>query len=237
VILDLPLPTVEAFDRLEASRRYGEKLLPVLLKQAKLEFRMVDDEQQALAACAGYLRRSSSIGTGTEGQAGVWFLPLSSEQKPRPVASFLSGRPPPGRQFGLEKRVERAGKTWFRSYLLERPTGITGDHITDVRVAFDGEGGQPGPTCRSPSYHRSGLFAALTRSNVKRRMAIVLDGEVNLGTGRPVGDSRRHLLDPIGGLKPVNEVLQEAKDLSLVLSRARFRAAAPRPPIEPINPR
>src|SRR5438045_9409442 len=57
----------------------------------------------------------------------------------------------------------------------------------------------------------------MTAANVKKRMAIVLDGNVDsaplIQTAIPGGICSIHL----GGLKPVNEVLQEAKDLVLTL--------------------
>src|SRR5204863_734493 len=68
------------------------------------------------------------------------------------------------------------------------------------------------------------LFGKLTTDNVKKRMAIVLDENVDsapiIQTPIPGGICSIHL----GGLKPINEILQEAKDLALVLKSGALPA-------------
>src|SRR5207248_6699426 len=62
------------------------------------------------------------------------------------------------------------------------------------------------------------------KENVKRRMAIVLDDTVDsapiIQSEIPGGVCSIHL----GGLKPINEILQEAKDLALVLKSGALPA-------------
>ena len=238
VILDLPLPTVEQWGRLEAAR-HGEKLLPLLLQQAKLEFKPVDDEQKPLAAIRELPAYISLDWDRYEGPGGriVSSAFLRSDDQAG-LVSFLSGKSPPGREFAIQKRAGPAGKTWFRSYLLENDAGLTGDHITDALVAFDGKGSQSRPYVQV-TFTRAGanLFATLTRANVKKRMAIALDGQVQaapvIESEIPGGICSIHL----GGIRPINEMLQEAKDLALVLKSGflplRLRVAS----VEPIDPR
>jgi preprotein translocase subunit SecD len=72
--------------------------------------------------------------------------------------------------------------------------------------------------------HGAELFGKLTTDNVKRRMAIVLDENVDsapvIQGPIPGGICSIHL----GGLKPINEILQEAKDLALVLKSGALPA-------------
>jgi preprotein translocase subunit SecD len=76
------------------------------------------------------------------------------------------------------------------------------------------------------TFNRTGaaLFGKLTKENVKRRMAIVLDDTVDsapvIQSEIPDGNCRITL----GGLKPNNEIYEEAKDLALVLKSGALPA-------------
>ena len=75
-------------------------------------------------------------------------------------------------------------------------------------------------------FNRTGadLFGKLTKENVKRRMAIVLEDTVDsapiIQTEIPGGICSIHL----GGLKPVNEVVEEARQLVLLLQSGALPA-------------
>src|SRR5438093_726085 len=103
---------------------------------------------------------------------------------------------------------------------------MTGEYITDARVAFDNSPGEGTRPYVQVSFNRTGadLFEKLTTANVKKRMAIVLDDTVDsapiIQTEIPGGICSIHL----GGLKPINEVLEEAKDLALVLKSGALPA-------------
>src|SRR5205814_598484 len=103
---------------------------------------------------------------------------------------------------------------------------MTGEYITDAAVRFDnspGEGNRPYVEVR---FNRTGadLFGKLTKENVKRRMAIVLEDTVDsapiIQTEIPGGICSIHL----GGLKPVNEVVEEARQLVLLLQSGALPA-------------
>src|SRR5207237_3053479 len=131
------------------------------------------------------------------------------------------------RMFAIGKIEERAkGESTYRTYLLDRRQGLTGEYITDARVAFDqapGEGNRPYVQL---TFNKTGadLFGKLTREHVKRRMAIVLDDTVDsapiIQTEIPGGICSIHL----GGLKPVNEVVEEARQLVLLLQSGALPA-------------
>src|SRR5438132_10929651 len=103
---------------------------------------------------------------------------------------------------------------------------MTGEYIIDARVACDnwpGEGNRPDVQVR---FKKTGadLFGKLTKENVKRRMAIVLDDTVDsapiIQTEIPGGICSIHL----GGLNPINEILEEANDLALVFKSGALPA-------------
>jgi preprotein translocase subunit SecD len=89
----------------------------------------------------------------------------------------LKGEVPPGSEILYERVVDPGtGRVTKTPYLLKRKTLLTGEVITEARVGFD-ELNQPLVTM---SFDKRGtrLFARITEANVKRRLAIVLDGTV-----------------------------------------------------------
>ena len=133
------------------------------------------------------------------------------------LARFVQDRAPQGREFRLQ--TVRGRETFSRTYLLDRQAGLNGEYIVDARVGFDTSPAEKTRPYVQVTFNRTGaeLLASMTAANVKKRMAIVLDGNVDsaplIQTAIPGGICFIHL----GGLKPVNEVLQEAKDLVLTL--------------------
>ena len=105
VILDLPLPTVEQWGRLEAAR-HGEKLLPLLLQQAKLEFKPVDDEQKPLAAIRELPAYISLDWDRYEGPGGRI---VSHHQQPFPLSRTWPTDSERGRAGGDAGRVLQLG--------------------------------------------------------------------------------------------------------------------------------
>jgi preprotein translocase subunit SecD len=129
--------------------------------------------------------------------------------------------------FAIGRIEERAkGEAVYRIYLLDRRQGLTGEYITDARVAFDQSPGEGNRPYVQLTFNKTGadLFGKLTKDNVKKRMAIVLDDTVDsapiIQSEIPGGVCSIHL----GGLKPINEILQEAKDLALVLKSGALPA-------------
>jgi preprotein translocase subunit SecD len=112
----------------------------------------------------------------------------------------------------------------LRTYVLNSSPGITGDYLTQARVSQDSE--VPSEYFVSMTFDTKGarIFEKLTESNVKRRMAIVLDGKVNSAPviqERIGGGTARITL---GGSVDPQESFQEAKDLTLVLKAGALPA-------------
>lgn len=186
-------------------------------RTAQLEFRMVDESSAAL----------ESVGTIPDGiQPGFdgsdRFLQSENQKQ---LADFLEDKAPAGRQFALG-RIERQGQaTLWRSWLIEDRAALTGAYLTDARVQFGGDAMNQRPAV-GLTFNRRGadLFEKLTGDNVGRRMAIVLDGVVDSAPviqDRIAGGSAQITM---GGYRSVNETMQEAQNLALVLKAGALPA-------------
>jgi preprotein translocase subunit SecD len=205
-----------------------EKAKELLGKTAQLEFKMVDDADTSLTQLKDLPAGIALDWDRYEGPGGALVSsPFLRAKDRNQLTTFLQGKAPPGREFGLQKIEQRVrGEGYYRTYLVDRKAGLTGEYVTEARVAFDSSPGEGNRPYVQVTFNRSGaeLFGRLTAANVKKRMAIVLDDNVDsapvIQTEIPGGVCSIHL----GGLKPINEVLQEAKDLSLVLNSGALPA-------------
>jgi preprotein translocase subunit SecD len=203
-----------------------EKAKELLGKTAQLEFKIVDDTDQSVT----HLQPPAGITVDWdkyEGPGGaVVSSPFLRSEDRTALAQFVQGKAPAGHDFGIQKVEPRLQKPYYRTFLLDKKQGMTGEYITDARVAFDNSPGEGNRPYVQVTFNRSGaeLFGRLTAANVKKRMAIVLDDNVDsapvIQSEIPGGICSIHL----GGARPVNEVLNEAKDLALVLKSGALPA-------------
>jgi preprotein translocase subunit SecD len=118
---------------------------------------------------------------------------------------------PPGDElYYLYKRDRQTGRTSKEPIVLHRRTVMTGETITDARVQIDSQYNEP---YVSISFDGRGArqFADITTRNVKKRLAIILDGNVQ---SAPV------IQEPItGGDARITGdfTMEEARDLAVVL--------------------
>jgi len=128
----------------------------------------------------------------------------------------------------VEAPAKTAEPSWRTYYMFGRAE-VTGQAIEDAFVATDPQTNKP---YVSLNFNRDGadVFEELTGRNVKRRMAIVLDDKVASAPviQTKIGGGRCQIT--LGGFRPYNEVLNEAKDLVVVL-----KAGALPVPIRPSN--
>jgi len=205
-----------------------EKAKELLGKTAQLEFKIVDDEDRSLTQIKDLPPGIALDWDRYEGAGGALVTsPYLRSKDGLELRQFVQGKAPPGKEFGIQKVEERvARETYYRTYLLDKKAGMTGEYITDARVAFDNSPGEGNRPYVQVTFNRTGadLFEKLTTANVKKRMAIVLDDSVDsapiIQGPIPGGVCSIHL----GGLKPINEILQEAKDLALVLKSGALPA-------------
>ena len=127
------------------------------------------------------------------------------------VNQAVKGKIPPGRE--LAYLIEENPETGYRKkqpMVLEKRAVITGRYVTDARVQIDSQFNEPYVTL---SFDKPGarLFARITEENVKRRLAIVLDGIIN---SAPVINEKI-----AGGQARITGSfsMEEARDLAIVL--------------------
>ncbi|VBB47633.1 Protein translocase subunit SecD [uncultured Desulfatiglans sp.] len=123
----------------------------------------------------------------------------------------LEGNIPPGSEILYESPPATGSPDRRRiPYLLKKRAVLTGEYITDARVAIDSQYNEP---YVSLSFDTRGarLFEQITGENIKKRLAIVLDNNVY---SAPV------IQDKIAGGKAQitgRFTMDEAKDLAIVL--------------------
>jgi preprotein translocase subunit SecD len=205
-----------------------EKAKELIGKTAQLELRIVDDQDTSLTQLkdlpAGVKLDFEAVSGPGDAQLSV---PLLTGTDRGVLEAYVKDKAPKDHVIVLGKREGVKGTaTTYRTYLLDKKQGLTGEYITDAAVKFDNSPGEGNRPFVELIFNRTGadLFGKLTRENVKRRMAIVLDDTVNsapiIQTEIGGGICSIHL----GGLRPVNEVMDEAKDLALVLKSGALPA-------------
>lgn len=143
------------------------------------------------------------------GQTALLEFKLVDEE--HDVQEALKGRIPPADeilyQIVEDKVTQRETRTPF---LIKKRSYLTGEYLTDARVQIDSQFGEP---YVSLDFDKKGarLFERITEANVKKRLAIVLDGRIY---SAPV------IQEKIGGGRARitgNFTTEEARDLAIVL--------------------
>ncbi len=127
------------------------------------------------------------------------------------VNAALSGNVPAGSEILYETKEDRATRRVQKTpYLIKKRTSLTGAYLTDARVQIDSQYNEP---YVSITFDKKGarIFERITGENVKKRLAIVLDGNVY---SAPV------IQDKIAGGEARitgSFTTEEARDLAIVL--------------------
>ncbi|HPQ45310.1 MAG TPA: protein translocase subunit SecD [Syntrophales bacterium] len=123
----------------------------------------------------------------------------------------VKGKVPPGDIVAYGVRVEAdTGRRLKTPYLLKKKTLLTGDALEDAKVSISNRFGEPYVALKFDS-QGSRDFDRITAQNVKKRLAIVLDGVVH---SAPVIQERIS-----GGNAQITGsfTMDEARDLAIVL--------------------
>jgi preprotein translocase subunit SecD len=200
----------------------------IIGKTAQLEFKMVDDESTYFSDLAkkglpeGITLSSETI----RGPGDALLQPtfLTGKEKAM-LDDFIKKNPPPNDRvvrYQEERSKDATKKTW-RTWLLDRKTPLTGDSLVNAQVAFDNDKNNYFVSMR---FDQRGavIFEKLTRENVKRRMAIVLDEIVDSAPviEGPIPNGNASIT--LGGYKSQREILEDAKALSIVLKAGALPA-------------
>ena len=173
-----------------------QRALDLIGKTAQLEFKLVDD--QASVNLQDLIDKALKDGRLKQG--------YSREDLNKALADKI----PPEDEVYIEKSIDReSGRLASKPLLLKKKVLLTGDAIKNASVRI-GDYNEP---YVSVDFNRRGgnEFARITGENVKRRMAIILDGVVR---SAPVIQER------IGGGKAQitgSYTADEAHDLAIVL--------------------
>ncbi len=127
------------------------------------------------------------------------------------LAAALDGTVPAGSEVLYETTEDPATRRVEKTpYLVKKRTALTGAYLTDARVQIDSQYNEP---YVSITFDKKGarLFERITEENVKKRLAIVLDGNIY---SAPVIQEKI-----AGGEARItgNFTTEEARDLAIVL--------------------
>ncbi len=206
-----------------------EKAKELLGRTAQLEFKIVDDDDQSVKDLSSQLPPGITIGYDSfEGAGGAAASsPYLKGKDRKALQEFANLHKPKDREFGIEKMAVRPGEdSAYRTWLLKPQEGMTGEYIQDARVSFDNSPGAAGRPYTSLTFNRMGadIFQKLTKEHVKKRMAIVLDDTVDSAPVIQAEIAGGNAQITLGGLKPAQQVLTEARDLALVLKSGSLPA-------------
>jgi preprotein translocase subunit SecD len=216
-----------------------DRIKRIISQTARLEFKIVDDESKFFMENASRLPSDGSIKLMKErvgsprGETTSYYLEATStkDRSGRTIlAEFLETLTLPDDHvvsYGSRPEMDEEGnptqvKIW-RTWYLARESRVTGEYIDDARVAVD-------PDTQNPyvalNFNQRGarLFDQVTKDNVKKRMAIVLDDQVDSAPQirERIGGGSAQI--NLGGYKDYNTLLKEAGDLVVVLKAGSLPA-------------
>jgi preprotein translocase subunit SecD len=227
-----------------------EKAKDLLGRTAQLEFKICDDENEALDAVRTQLAPCASTRDGMTlplPEGGCWTvesidLPSGLQRqvtlvvanKRAELEAVITARLNPLLQAGKnavgigEVTVggqEMIRQTYYRTFLLRSKTELTGDYIADARASVDNSapgGGKPVVTfTMSPDGAR--LMEKLTTDNLHRRMATVLDDKVETAPYIQGHISTSGQIT-LGSGRGYQEQFEEANAIALVLKAGALPA-------------
>jgi len=221
IIVELPGAKAKDFERIKS----------IIGRTAQLEFKIVDDGSDYMKKVAASLPKDSPIAvvpeSWTEKHAGTQhedvYLRVKEKDKDE-LTKFIAGLTgdlavPNDREIGFELMSQRdvsegTPDKYYRTYLLKKRAGVTGEYLADAQESWD-EMGRP-EVAFTMNRQGSAMMEKLTGENVGRKMAVVLDEKI---TSAPVIESKIGERGRItmGGYGDPFKLQQEVKDLVGVL--------------------
>ena len=224
-----------------------EKAKDLLGRTAQLEFKIVDDESPVLDAVRSELPacpvdqgglRTPLPDTGCWSLEGVelpggnarqeTFLAANTRaQLEAAIDKYAKPRLQPGQEIGIGEGSVGTGvvkERYYRTYLLHAKTELTGDYISDARAAIDNSQGASRPVVVFTMTPEGGrLMEKLTSNNLGRRMATVLDGNVETAPYIQGKISTNGQIT-LGSGRSYQQLYEEASDIALVLKAGALPA-------------
>lgn len=215
IIIEVPGAQEASFERIKS----------IISRTAQLKFQIVDDEGDSRAV---FTEPPEGVYLNADSQT---FAEAFGEDARDRLRDYIATLPVPddhelviGRQ---QPDPERGGEGW-RTYYLYRIADATGEDLDDAAVGFDPQSGTP-EVDFTMNTRGATRMSELTGRNLGKRMAIVLDDRVE---SAPViqGQIGARGRITLGAYQDRNELLQEAKDLVVVLQAGALPA-----PLRPAN--
>jgi preprotein translocase subunit SecD len=219
-----------------------QKAKELLGRTAQLEFKICDDDSNALDAVKGELPACAADRSGLKlplPTTGCWAtetveLPSGGTKPLVYVAANNREEIDAVIQKTLQPKIAKEQEIavgeeivggpinrqrYYRTYLLKAKTELTGDYISDARATYDNsQGGMGRPIVTFTMSPEGGrLMEKLTTTNMKRRMATVLDDKVETAPYIQ-GKISTHGQITLGRMDmPDQQLLEEANEIALVL--------------------
>ncbi len=200
----------------------------IIGRTAQLEFKIVDEKGDYFSRIASKADKPESVTLqidSYEGKDGIVARPYLEGTDRAELRAFIEKYPPPAdREVGTQEyKSTSTADPVYQTWLLDRRTPLTGDSLTDAYVAFDNE---QNSYYVSMNFDRKGavIFEKLTRENIKRKMAIVLDDVVDSAPiiNGVIPNGRAQIT--LGGAKSQQEVVEDARALAIVLKAGALPA-------------
>jgi preprotein translocase subunit SecD len=221
IIVELPGAKAKDFERIKS----------IIGRTAQLEFKIVDDGSDYMKKVAASVPKDGPIAvvpeSWTEKHAGTQHEDVylrAKEKDKEELTKFIAGLTgdlavPNDREIALELMSSRdvsegTPDKYYRTYLLKKRAGVTGEYLADAQDSWD-EMGSP-EVAFTMNRQGANMMEKLTGENVGRKMAVVLDEKI---TSAPVIESKigeRGRITMGRGGDPF-KLQQEVKDLVGVL--------------------
>lgn len=190
-----------------------DRAISIIKTTGQLEFRLVDDSlpQADLEQMISTARTEKKIPDGFTAEIVAQ------------INEALKGKIPATSEVAYEVVRDNITKKIVRGvpYLLSKKAEVTGDMLQDARVSIDNNEPHVNLT-----FDKTGTtnFGEMTKANVKKRLAILLDGSVNKAPviNEPILTGRAQITLGYGDYQ---SILKEAEDLALVLQEGALPAS------------
>ncbi|MBC7427561.1 MAG: protein translocase subunit SecD [Bacteriovorax sp.] len=183
-----------------------ERAKELIGKTAKLEFKIVNDTVPP-ATLQAWMEKAKAAGIiYKKGDRFSDYL--------KKMNDLLAKDLPVGHEIAFEKN--NINEALNVPFVIEATPRITGDDLSDARVQIDPQKNQP---YVSMDFKTSGSkrFEDTTGTNIGKRMAVVLDGNVYSAPMIQAKIAGGHAQITLGGGANFNKVMGEARDLALIL--------------------
>jgi len=221
--VDIQIPGVSKSEMDMVRERIGQT--------AQLTFRMTDDEtdffRDQTAALEAYKAANPDRASTIEIKCPAGDRCAVQAEKKSELVGFLKTLEIPDERFvGFELVQEREGsavtRSYYRTMYLKAKVELSGETLSRAMVLFE----QQGEPYVSVEFNAAGArrFAEVTAENVGKRMAIMLDDEVNSAPviKEEIAGGRAKIT--LGGGQSPQETLTEARGLVTVLNQGAYQA-------------